>query len=499
MKRSLTLLSAALLSTLSLSAAVEFETATPEEVGVQSGAIANFVDELQKLNYVHSFVLLKDGKLVAEGYWAPYDAETPHALYSLSKSFTSMAIGLAIQDGELTLEDRIADIFPEESAEISEKYRSVTVRDLLTMRSGHAPGIEVDSMDSDDWVRNFFSQEPNGEPGETFAYNNGATYMLSAIFRKVTGETVHNRLKRDVFEPLGFEETTWETCPQGTPQGFSGLSVRTRELARFGQLLLDKGVADGKQLLPADYIAEATSMQVPADPVYINPLSSWGQGYGYQFWRCPYDNFRGDGAYGQYCLVMESENAVLAINSGVPDMQAPMEIIWKTLYAGLRTKPFAANPDGDKKLEEKLKTLQLPVISATVTANEENKVLAQPSEPQPLGFYNLGPNAEGFTMLLLAKLNDKELELKLFNTDPAKEIVVSCGFDSWKKNPESKYAGSYFWDESGDLLIRALKYNQPRGMDLRMSFHGDYITVSGKTIPVGPSLVLTGVRRDPEK
>ena len=287
MKRSLTLLSAALLSTLSLSAAVEFETATPEEVGVQSGAIANFVDELQKLNYVHSFVLLKDGKLVAEGYWAPYDAETPHALYSLSKSFTSMAIGLAIQDGKLTLEDRIADIFPEESAEISEKYRSVTVRDLLTMRSGHAPGIEVDSMDSDDWVRNFFSQEPNGEPGETFAYNNGATYMLSAIFRKVTGETVHDRLKRDVFEPLGFEETTWETCPQGTPQGFSGLSVRTRELARFGQLLLDKGVADGKQLLPADYIAEATSMQVPADPVYINPLSSWGQGYGYQFWRCP--------------------------------------------------------------------------------------------------------------------------------------------------------------------------------------------------------------------
>ena len=92
MKRSLTLLSAVLLSTLSLSAAVEFETATPEEVGVQSGAIANFVDELQKLNYVHSFVLLKDGKLVAEGYWAPYDAETPHALYSLSKSFTSMAI-----------------------------------------------------------------------------------------------------------------------------------------------------------------------------------------------------------------------------------------------------------------------------------------------------------------------------------------------------------------------------------------------------------------------
>ena len=102
-------------------------------------------------------------------------------------------------------------------------------------------------------------------------------------------------------------------------------------------------------------------------------------------------------------------------------------------------------------------------------------------------------------MLLLAKLNDKELELKLFNTDPAKEIVVSCGFDSWKKNPESKYAGSYFWDESGDLLIRALKYNHPRGMDLRISFHGDYITVSGKTIPVGPSLVLTGVRRDPEK
>src|SRR5262249_17904140 len=158
------------------------------------------------------------------------------------------------------------------------------------------------------------------------------TYMLSAIVQKTAGLTVLDYLRPRLFEPLGIEDPTWGTSPQGVSLGGYGLSIRTEDIARFGQLYLQKGEWQGRQLLPTTRVQAATSRQVSNGS---SPQSDWDQGYGYQFWRCRHGAFRGDGAFGQYCLVMPEQDAVLAITSGVKDMQAVLNLVWDKLLPAL--------------------------------------------------------------------------------------------------------------------------------------------------------------------
>src|SRR5262249_18720613 len=249
-------------------------------------------------------------------------AQAPHSLFSLSKSFTATAVGLAIAEGKLSLDDDVLRYFPDDAPESTSKnLKSMRVRGLLRMSTGHQ--AEPGRPRAKPWTRTFLAQPVPHKPGTHFLYNTSATYMLSAIVQKATGTTVLDYLRPRLFDPLGIENPTWETSPQGITVGGSGLSIRTEDIARFGLLYLQRGTWNGKQVVPAAWVEAATACQTANGS---DPRSDWDQGYGYQFWRCRNHAFRGDGAFGQFCIVVPEQDAVIAITSGVKDMQSVLNL-----------------------------------------------------------------------------------------------------------------------------------------------------------------------------
>jgi CubicO group peptidase (beta-lactamase class C family) len=233
---------------------------------------------------MNSVMIVRHGRVVAEGWWSPYEASRPHVMYSLSKSFTSTAVGFAIAEGKFTLDDQVLRFFPDEApASPSDNLRAMRVRDLLRMATGHQtePSMLVpadSSMRDASWVRRFFAHPVAFKPGTHFLYNSPATYMLSAIVQKTTGQTVRDYLTPRLFEPLGIARPTWSTSPEGISAGAYGLNVRTEDIAKLGQLYLQHGVWNGKQLLPAGWADTATARQTSNGS---SPTSDWDQGYGF--------------------------------------------------------------------------------------------------------------------------------------------------------------------------------------------------------------------------
>jgi CubicO group peptidase (beta-lactamase class C family) len=350
-----------------MASAERLPRSTPEAVGIPSQAIMDFVHALEQhrhpLDAVHSFMLLRHGKVAAEGWWAPYGPDLPHILYSLSKSFTSTAIGLAVAEGRLSVDDPVLTFFPADApADPSPNLRAMCVRHLLAMNTGH----HADTTDAvfgcghADWPRAFLALPVEHEPGARFVYNTAATYMLSAIITQLTGETLLEYLRPRLFAPLGIEHPTWEADPRGINLGGTGLHIRTEDIACFGQMYLQHGMWEGKQIVPSAWIAEATRIHSDnGDPA---SGSDWTQGYGYQFWRCRHDAYRGDGAFGQFCVVLPEQGAVLAITSGVRDMQAVLDKVWKHLLPAMGAAPLPLDSEAHGALCAKLYGLALPCV-----------------------------------------------------------------------------------------------------------------------------------------
>lgn len=333
----------------------------PESQGIASSAILDFIEAVEAGDLeLHSFMLLRHGKVAAEGWWFPYLRERPHMLFSLSKSFTATAAGLARAEGLLSLDDKVLSFFPEDAPEeVSENLAAMRVRDLLTMTTGHAEDTlgRLRHGGDSNWARAFLSQPVEHEPGTHFLYNSGATYMVSTIVQKATGQTVLNYLRLRLFEPLGITDPAWESCPRGINVGGWGLSVKTEDIARFGQLYLQDGLWNGVRLLPEGWVAEATARQVPNGD---KPDSDWSEGYGYQFWRSRHNAYRGDGAFGQLCVVMPEQDAVLATTAGGRDMQAVLNLIWEHLLPAMNTSPLPEDTQAHERLRSTLSSLKVP-------------------------------------------------------------------------------------------------------------------------------------------
>ena len=341
----------------------------PEALGIDPAALVAFLTAVDaKPGGMHSFMLLRHGQVAAEGWWKPYAPAHTHMLFSLSKSFTSTAVGLAVSEGLLNVEDRVVSFFPDKlPATMDKNLAEMRVRHLLTMATGHdvdATGPTRAQPDGD-WVRGFLALPVEHAPGSKFVYNSAATYMLSAIVQKRSGKRVLDYLMPRLFAPLGIEGPTWETCPQGIDTGGWGLSVKTEDIARFGQLSLQKGHWNGRQVVPQNWVEEATRRHVsngdPASP------SDWSQGYGYQFWRCRHEAYRGDGAFGQFCVVMPDQDAVLAITSGTGDMQAILNAAWEHLLPGMKPAALSLGAAG-KELPHLLGRLAITLPEGHATS-----------------------------------------------------------------------------------------------------------------------------------
>jgi len=334
-------------------AATPLPRSTPEAQGISSAAIADYIEAADKqINTMHSFMLVRHGHVIAEAWWKPEAADKPHVLWSLSKSFTSTAVGLAIEEGKLSLDDHVLKFFPDDAPpDPSDNLKAMTVRDLLTMTGGHDTEPKISAPGPS--VKQFLAHPVMHKPGTHFQYNTMGTYTLSAIVTKVTGQTVLEFLKPRLFEPLGIEDPKWDASPEGNSLGGYGLSLRTEDIAKFGQLYLQKGMWNDKQLIPQKWVEQATSKQVPNDQESHSKMGGdWKQGYGFQFWQCTHHAFRGDGANGQFCVVIPDKDAVIAITADTGNMQGELNVVWDKLYPALQDQPLADDPAGQEKLKQ---------------------------------------------------------------------------------------------------------------------------------------------------
>ena len=348
------------------------EPATPESQGVPSEAILKFIDGCEKtfdagdLGAMHGFVIVRHGKVIAEGSWKPFDTlNETHMLYSHSKSFTSSAIGLLADRGKIDLDERIVDIFSNEvPAKVSENLAQLRVRDLLTMNVGKKDHL---LRDGGDWVKEFLSKDFFRKPGTGFKYDSDATYMLAAIVEKKSGMKMMDYLQKNMFDQIGIAKA-WTTCsPQGIPCGGWGMNMTTRELARFGQLYLNRGGWDGKRVLSSDWVSLATTRQTWSgwQNVGVKALgegTDWEQGYGFQFWRCRHGAYRADGAGGQYTVVIPEKDMVVSAHAGLGDFPKELDLIWDNLLPVLKDAPLAENPSAQKKLADRLAKLAIKPV-----------------------------------------------------------------------------------------------------------------------------------------
>ena len=348
------------------------EPATPESQGVPSEAILKFIDGCEKtfdagdLGAMHGFVIVRHGKVIAEGSWKPFDTlNETHMLYSHSKSFTSSAIGLLADRGKIDLDERIVDIFSNEvPAKVSENLAQLRVRDLLTMNVGKKDHL---LRDGGDWVKEFLSKDFFRKPGTGFKYDSDATYMLAAIVEKKSGMKMMDYLQKNMFDQIGITKA-WTTCsPQGIPCGGWGMNMTTRELARFGQLYLNRGDWDGKRVLSSDWVSLATTRHTWSgwQNVGVKALgegTDWEQGYGFQFWRCRHGAYRADGAGGQYTVVIPEKDMVVSAHAGLGDFPKELDLIWDNLLPVLKDAPLAENPSAQKKLADRLAKLAIKPV-----------------------------------------------------------------------------------------------------------------------------------------
>lgn len=338
---------------------------TPETEGISSQSILNFIEAVESSKHeMHSFMVVRHGKVVAEGWWNPYKPELKHTMYSTSKSFTSTAIGLAVSENRLSVNDKVISFFPDLLPDtISENLAGLEIRHLLSMTFGQQPEPPFSKIvASDNWVKAILSFPIQNKPGTVFLYNSFGTYLLSAIIQKVTGEKVVDYLKPRLFNPLGITGQDWEVDPMEINTGGWGLRIKTGDMAKLGQLYLQKGNWNGTQILPEEWVNEATTskiLQSPEVPQEDRAKSDWMQGYGYKFWRSRHNSYRGDGAYGQYILVLPEKDAVIAITSETSDMQGELNLVWDYLLPGMSDKKIAADPKMYKQLQQKLNSLAL--------------------------------------------------------------------------------------------------------------------------------------------
>lgn len=469
---------------------------TPEAEGVSSQGILDFLDAANKSKHeFHSFMLIRHGKVVSENWWAPYRSNLKHTMYSTSKSFTATAIGFAVAEKKLSVSDKVVSFFPDDLPEkVSPNLADLEIRDLLSMSVGHEKENIAYIATSDNWVKEFLKTPITYEPGTKFLYNTPATYMLSAIIQKVTGQKVIDYLHPRLFEPLGIQNIDWEIDPKGINTGGYGLRLKTEDMAKFGQLFLQKGKWNGKQILPAAWIEEASSMKIMQDlpkGVTIRDSSDWLQGYAYQMWRCRNNAYRADGANGQFIIVLPDKDAVIAITAEAPDMQNEINLVWKYILPTLKDSKLPKNSKALAQLNAKSKSLATSISVKNKSSEWKEKVSGK-----TYGVYSSTRALKSVKF----ELDGNNLNVSL-NTDSVNHSL-RFGNGTWVENTTTKFgpylvaaargnrigqspfktANSYTWLDDKTLELTLKYIESPHTETIVCVFDGDYVTLDFQSI-----------------
>ncbi|MEV8371851.1 serine hydrolase [Kribbella sp. NPDC056861] len=449
----------------------------PSAAGVSARAIGALLDSLEAQSVeCHSIMIVRRGHVVAEGWWAPYSAERPHLLYSLTKSFTSVAVGLVIADGLLSLDDLVVDVLPEHvPADISAQGHRITVHHLLSMTTGHdADSLEEAwQLEPDDLVKGFLRVPFPDPEGTRHAYDNATTFVLARMVERVSGRTLPELLDERLFQPMGIEGAEWDRVASGAAFGFHGLHLTTEAVAAFGELLLCGGVWDGRQLVPREWLELATRSHVET-----LPLPGWSQnpdflcGYGYQFWISRH-GYHGHGAFGQYCVVVPSHDLVIALTAAIDQTDAVPGVFWDCLLPGLDQ---AGSPEQDEILAERLRQLSFVPVEGS-------------AEPTRSGTARVDASVEGSALpdgtTVVVEPVDGGWHLQL---GPALKVAV--GYGEWRESSPlgRPVVAAGAWQ--GDTFVADLSViTTPHRV--RVVLSGDSAVATWSTLPLtGPDLAL---------
>jgi CubicO group peptidase (beta-lactamase class C family) len=446
---------------------------TPTAEHVSAAGIDAFLDATEAAPAItlHSLMILRRGRVVAEGWWAPYRPDDVHLLYSMSKSFTATALGFAVAEGRLSLDDSVVKHFPDlDPGPSGPRARTISVEHLARMATGHHQDI-LDAMVGlapDEPVRGFLQIEPDSEPGSVFAYNNGASYVLAALVQDLAGQSLTEYLQPRLFDPLGIPSPHWDTLGGRRQMGYSGLHLTTEQLARFGQLYLAEGEWAGSRVLPSGWVAEATRAHT-ANPG--EPEPDWQQGYGYQFWRGRH-GYRGDGAYGQFCLVLPEHDAVVVTTGETETMQAILDGVWAHLLPAFGR---PSTPAEDEQLAARLGSLILPVEGAG-TYPGDDRVTACGLTEEPDGW--------------------------ALTVDAAEHrLQISCGDGQWRRTSAPVRDGLGVvveaqgrWTDPETFTAELIFVQTPHRMTLRYSPRTGSSAASWRSVPLGATSLATALR-----
>jgi len=449
---------------------------TPAEQQVDSAAVLAFLDAVEARSDIdmHSLMVVRHGHVVAEGWWAPYSADRPHLLYSLSKSFTSTAAAFAQAEGLLDLDDTVVSHFGELDSEITDsRSRSITLRHVASMASGHTREMlaEAATRDPADLVRGFLLIPPDRDPGTVFAYSQPCTYALATVIQRNAGMPLTQYLRPRLFDPLGIGQVRWQKWPSGYEQGYSGLHARTEDVAKLGQLYLQRGRWDDTQLIAEDWVDEATSRQIdtPNEP---NP--DWRQGYGFQFWMAQH-GFRGDGAFGQFCVILPEQDTVVATTASTMDMQAVLDAMWSHLLPGLSSGVSVSDAGlSQQRLRARLADLRLAACSAESTPKDWDNWVAEPftvaamaegiATPPAMASIEVAQTADGYQVTLL---------------EPTNALTFPVGSDGWMVSAPTDRLGETIpvaasggWLDDHTLRVEVIFLETPHRMDIGCSLPG---------------------------
>jgi CubicO group peptidase (beta-lactamase class C family) len=461
---------------------------TPADQQVDPAAILAFLDAVDDHPGVemHSLMVVRHGHVVAEGWWAPYSAERPQLLYSLSKSFTSTAAAFAQAEGLLGLDDTVVSHFGEFDADITDpRSRSIRIRHVAAMASGHTREMLGEAIERDpaEPVRGFLLIPPDREPGTVFAYSQPCTYTLASIIQRNAGMPLTQYLRPRLFDPLGIGHVGWATLPPGGEQGFSGLHARTEDIAKLGQLYLQRGRWDGAQLIPEQWVEQATSMQV-SNPGGANP--DWRQGYGFQFWMSRH-GYRGDGAFGQFCVVLPEHDTVIVTTAWTLDMQAVLDAMWAHLLPGLAA--TAADGAGQDELSARLGALELPACQAGPAPADWQRWTGAPF---PVAVSAAGtPVRDALTSIeVVPKAGGWQISL----SEPANRLTFPVGAGAWTVSAPADSSGDAIpvaasggWLDEHILRAEVIFLETPHRMDITCSLPGRTATAAWRHPPLSTS------------
>lgn len=454
---------------------MEFDIVTPESQGIASKHIVSFLKRLEEIQIpMHSMILMRHGKIVAETYYRPYNRNERHRMFSVTKSMVSLAIGLLCEEGKLSLEDKIVAYFPEKVPKegVHPYIAQITIRDMLRMATAHGK-TTYKLKETNDWVETFFSVMPSHLPGTVFSYDTSATHTLSALVEKLSGKELLNYLREKAFDEIGFSSEAY--CikdPMGVSMGGSGMMASSYDMLRVMYLISQKGKWQGKQLLPAWYLEEATKKQI--DTFAKGPTFEEMQGYGYQFWCTRNEGYVCYGMGGQLMLVLPKKDMILITTADTQSRQGGVQLIYDTFWQEIYQKV------SDQTLEEDREECQVlrkewGIRELCVPFGECDSIWREKVDGV---IYQMDKNSRGFD----------EIEIQFFNgegkflyrgEDGAGEISFGIGKNQIGIIEPYGYriAASGVWQSENTFFIRVYVIDQCIGtIFIQLAFLEDGVT-----------------------